>query len=311
MKFQFICGKRRLRPKGEKTLSWRALWAIVFWGISFIATKIALREIHPFMLLTLRYAIGALLLFFFQYQREKTFLKQFACRDWVHIVILATVGVSGLGILQAYGLIYTSAINTGWIIAINPILITVAARFFLQEAITARKIGGILLGFLGLFLIITRGVFSLSVFRFDSTFGDLLVFASAIAWTAFTVGGKGFLSRFNPLSSVTAIMMLGFLILLPLGILKGGWENLFRLSPLTWMGVLFLGIFCSGLGYLFWYSALEKKDSGSVGMYLYLEPLVTLIAAFLFLGEPIYWITLVGGAMTLAGVYLATWKAFK
>ena len=292
-----------------KILSWGALWAVIFWGVSFIAIKVALKEIHPFMLLTLRYAIGALLLFFFQYQRDKTFLKQFAYRDWIHIVILATVGVSGLGLLQTYGLVYTSAINTGWIIAINPILITVAARFFLDEAITTRKIAGILLGFFGLFLIITRGVFSFSLFGFASTFGDLLVFASAIAWTTFTVGGKGFLSRFSPLSSVTVIMVSGFLLILPLGILRGGWGNLLHLSPLTWMGVLFLGIFCSGLGYLFWYSALEKKDSGSVGMYLYLEPLVTLIGASLFLGEPIYWITLVGGAMTLAGVYLATWKA--
>jgi drug/metabolite transporter (DMT)-like permease len=306
MKFQFICGKRRGHPEGEKILSWGALWAIIFWGISFIATKVALKEIHPFMLLTLRYAIGALLLLLFQYQRDKTFLKQFAYRDWIHIVILATVGVSGLGLLQAYGLIYTSAINTGWIIAINPILITVAARFFLDETISIRKIVGILLGFLGVFLIITKGVVSLSVFRFASTFGDLLVFASAIAWTTFTVGGKGFLSRFNPLSSITAIMVSGFLLILPLGILKGGWGNLFHLSLLTWMGILFLGIFCSGLGYLFWYSALEKKDSGSVGMTLYLEPLVTLTGASLFLGEPIYWITLVGGAMTLAGVYLAT-----
>ena len=287
-------------------MSWPALWAIIFWGISFIATKVALKEVHPFMLLTLRYVIGAILLFSIQYHRERGFLKQFGYRDWVHIFLLATVGVSGLGLLQAYGLIYTSAINTGWIIAINPILITVAARFFLDEAITTRKIAGILLGFLGIFLIITRGVISLSVFRFASTFGDLLVFVSAIAWSAFTVGGKGFLSRFNPLSSITAIMASGFLLILPLGILKGGWENLFHLSPLTWMGVLFLGIFCSGLGYLFWYSALEKKDSGSVGMYLYLEPLVTLIGASLILAEPIYWITMLGGAMTLAGVYLAT-----
>jgi len=289
-------------------LSWGALWAVIFWGISFIATKVVLKEVHPFMLLTLRYAIGALLLFFFQYHRDKTFLKQFGRTDWIHIVILAAVGVSGLGLLQAYGLIYTSAINTGWIIAINPILITVAARFFLDETITIRKIVGILLGLLGVFLIITKGVVSLSVFRFASTFGDLLVFASAIAWTTFTVGGKGFLSRFNPLSSVTAIMVSGFLLILPLGIFKGGWGNLFHLSLLTWMGILFLGIFCSGLGYLFWYSALEKKDSGSVGMTLYLEPLVTLTGASLFLGEPIYWITLVGGAMTLAGVYLATRK---
>lgn len=287
-------------------MSWGALWAIIFWGISFIATKVALREVHPFMLLTLRYAIGSLLLLFVQYQRDQTFLKQFSSRDWVHIFLLAIVGVSGLGLLQAYGLIYTSAINTGWIIAINPILITVAARIFLDEAITDRKIVGILLGFFGIFLIITKGVFSLSLFRSGSTLGDLLVFASAIAWTTFTVGGKGFLSRFNSLSSITAIMMSGFLILLPLSLLKGGWGNLFHLSPLTWMGVLFLGIFCSGLGYLFWYSALERRDSGAVAMYLYLEPLVTLIGAALFLGEPIYGVTLVGGAMTLAGVYLAT-----
>jgi drug/metabolite transporter (DMT)-like permease len=308
---QSIYGKKARDPKRRVVLSWGALWAVIFWGVSFIAIKVALKEIHPFMLLTLRYAIGALLLFFFQYQRDKAFLKQFAYRDWIHIVILATVGVSGLGLLQTYGLVYTSAINTGWIIAINPILITVAARFFLDEAITTRKIAGILLGFFGLFLIITRGVFSFSLFGFASTFGDLLVFASAMAWTTFTVGGKGFLSRFNPLSSVTAIMVSGFLLILPLGILKGGWGNLFHLSPLTWGGILFLGIFCSGLGYLFWYSALQKKDSASVGMYLYLEPLVTLIGASLFLGEPIYGITLAGGAMTLAGVYLATWKAFK
>jgi drug/metabolite transporter (DMT)-like permease len=292
-------------------MSWGALWAIIFWGISFIATKVALREVHPFMLLTLRYAIGTLFLLLVQYQRDKIFLKQFSLRDWVHIFLLAIVGISGLGLLQAYGLVYTSAINTGWIIAINPILITVAARFFLDEAITATKIVGILLGFLGIFLIITKGVFSLSLFRSGSTFGDLLVFASAIAWTTFTVGGKGFLSRFNPLSSITAIMMSGFLLLLPLNLLKGGWGNLFHLSPLTWMGVLFLGIFCSGLGYLFWYSALEKKDSGSVGMYLYLEPLVTLIGASLFLGEPIYWVTLLGGAMTLGGVYLAASRSGK
>jgi drug/metabolite transporter (DMT)-like permease len=60
------------------------------------------------------------------------------------------------------------------------------------------------------------------------------------------------------------------------------------------------------LAYLFWYSALEKKDSGIVGMYLYLEPIVTLIGACLFLREEIHWVTLLGGGMILIGVYLAS-----
>lgn len=289
-------------------MSWQALLAVIFWGFSFIATKMALEEVHPFTLLAIRYAIGALLLLCVQLGRERGFLKAFSPRDWIYIFILAAIGVSGLGLLQAYGLLFTTAINTGWIIAINPVLITLAARFFLGEAITARKVFGILLGFCGIFLIISKGVFSISLFRMASTYGDLLVLASALAWCGFTIGGKGFISRFSPLATVTTIMISGCLILLPLSFLKGDWNGLIHLSLTAWAGILFLGVFCSGLGYLFWYSALEKRDSGVVGMYLYLEPFATLIGAYFLLGEQIQWITMLGGGMTLAGVYLATRK---
>jgi drug/metabolite transporter (DMT)-like permease len=258
------------------------------------------------MLLTIRYAIGALLLLFVQLGRERSFLKVFSPRDWIYIFILAAIGVSGLGLLQAYALLFTTAINTGWIIAINPILITLSARFFLGEAITVRKVIGILLGFLGIFLIISKGVFSISMFRMASTLGDFLVLASALAWCGFTIGGKGFISRFSPLTTVTTIMISGCLILLPLSFFKGDWSGLIHLSLTAWTGILFLGVFCSGLGYFFWYSALEKKDSGVVGMYLYVEPFATLIGAYLLLGEEIQWVTMAGGGMTLAGVYLAT-----
>jgi len=289
-------------------LSWQAMAAVVFWGFSFIAIKIALREVHPFTLLTLRYAIGALLLLFFQLSRNKTFFKLFSTRDWIYIFILSAVGVSGLGLLQTYGLLYTTAINTGWIIAINPILIALSARFFLGEAITIRKVTGIILGFFGIFLIIFRGAFSFSLFQLASTYGDFLILASALTWTGFTVGGKSFISRFPPLATVTTVMLAGCLLVLPLSLFKGEWSNLLHLSPMSWAGILFLGVFCSGLGYLFWYSALEKRDSGVVGIYLYLEPFVTVIGAYFLLHEEIRWITLLGGATILGGVFLATRK---
>ncbi len=289
-------------------MSWPALWAVIFWGFSFIATKVALKEINPFMLLTLRFGIGGLLLLLVQLQKDSRFLKAFSFKDWVSIVFLATVGISGHTLLQAFGLLYTTAIHTGWIVAIIPIFITVAARFYLGEAITLRKIGGIVLGFLGIFLVISKEVFSLSIFRFGSTFGDLLVLISALIWTAFTVGGRGFLSRFSPLAAITPIMIVGCFVTFPFTWLKWEWNILFHLSFSGWMGILFLGVFCSGLAYLFWYSALKKKDSSMVGMYLYLEPFVTLIGARFLLGEEIQWITLMGGGMILLGVYLATRK---
>jgi len=298
------------RPR-RKILSWPALWAIIFWGFSFIATKVALKEIHPFTLLTLRFGIGAFLLLVFQFYRDKRFLKIFSRRDWITILFLATIGIAGHNFLQAFGLLYTSAINTGWLIAIHPIFIALAARLFLGEGITVRKVGGIILGFFGIFLIISKGVLSLSLLSFSSTFGDLLVLLSALTWTGFTVGGRGFLSRFPPLVAITPIMMAGCLITLPLSIVRSEWNMLFDLSLFGWMGILYLGIFCSGLAYFFWYSALEKRDSSVIGMYLYLEPFVTLIGAHLLLGEEIKWITLIGGGMTLIGVYLATQKVSR
>lgn len=252
--------------------------------------------------------MGGLLLLLFQLQKDRQFLRKFNSRGWLSIIFLALVGVSAHTLLQAYGLLYTTAIHTGWLIAIMPICIAIAARFYLGEPITLRKLGGILVGFTGVFLIISKGVLSFSVFGFASTFGDFLILISALTWTAFTVGGRGFLLRFPSLAAITPIIILGSFITFPFTLLKWEWNHLLQLSLTAWVSIVFLGIFCSGLAYLFWYSALEKKDSSIVGTYLYLEPLVTLIGAYFLLNEEIQWMTLMGGGMILLGVYLASRK---
>ncbi len=308
MKIRLFCVRRGCFLGRERTLSWQALWAVIFWGLSFIATKVALREVHPVTLLTLRFGMGGLLLLLFQLKKDRRFLKKFNFKDWVSVIFLSLVGVSAHTVLQAYALLYTTAIHAGWLIAIMPICIAIAAHFFLGESVTLKRLEGILLGFTGVFLIISRGVVSFSVFVLPSTFGDLLVLASALTWTAFTVGGRGFLSRFPALAAITPIILLGSFLTFPFTFFKWEWNHLFRLSLAVWMSLFFLGIFCSGLAYLFWYSALEKKDSSIVGIYLYLEPLVTLLGAFFLLSEEIQWMTLVGGGMILLGVYLTSRK---
>ena len=285
--------------------------AVVIWGISFIATKFALREIHPLTLLTLRFGIGVLFLLLVQLRTKRHLLKIFSRRDWGMIFFLGLVGVSLHTLLQAYGLLLTTAVNTGWIITFQPVLIVLAARFFLEEPMTPRKVLGILLAFMGIAIVVSKGSFSLSMFRLGSTLGDLLVLSSAVTWTAFTVGGRGFLSRFPPLTVITPVMGAGCLAIFPFSLCEGDWNHLGDFSVTAWGSLLFLGIFCSGLAYLLWYAALKKKDSSTVGMYLYVEPLVTLTGASLLLGEEIRTITLVGGGMTLLGVYLATRKVAK
>ncbi|PYQ66451.1 MAG: hypothetical protein DMF54_07845 [Acidobacteria bacterium] len=99
-------------------------------------------------------------------------------------------------------------------------------------------------------------------------------------------------------------MLAGWAMLAPFFAFRAGWREYARVSPAGWGAILFLGIGCSGLGYLFWYAGLEKLETSRVAAFLYLEPLVTLAAAVVLLGEPVHWTTLAGGAIVLAGVFL-------
>jgi drug/metabolite transporter (DMT)-like permease len=81
-----------------------------------------------------------------------------------------------------------------------------------------------------------------------------------------------------------------------------GWQEYRDLSFTTTGAILFLGIGCSGLGYWFWYAALERIDTSQVAAFLYLEPLVTLLSAVALLGESVTWSTIFGGMLVLVGV---------
>jgi drug/metabolite transporter (DMT)-like permease len=130
------------------------------------------------------------------------------------------------------------------------------------------------------------------------------VFLSAPNWAIFTVLSKPALARRPPTLVIAYVMLLGWLALLPLFLANSGWHRLPELSLAGWAGLLFLGLFCSGLAYIFWYGALQAADASQVAAFLYLEPLVTLVTAAVVLGEPVTPWTLAGGMAVLAGVWL-------
>jgi drug/metabolite transporter (DMT)-like permease len=86
-----------------------------------------------------------------------------------------------------------------------------------------------------------------------------------------------------------------------------GTQGISEISNLTfhgWLGVAFLGVFCSGLAYIAWYDALQTLSTAQTGVFLYIEPLVAMVVAFLILGEAIRVASLAGGAVILLGVWL-------
>lgn len=279
-----------------------AFLAVVFWGISFVATKAALREISPVTLIFSRFAIGALVLL--------VLVRELPPRkEWPPLALLGFIGVFVHQMLQAFALTMTTATNTGWLIGITPIWSAVLAAIFMRERFGLWKLVGLAGGFAGVLLVVTRGDFSAQVFGRPSTLGDLLILISTVNWAIYTVIGNPTIRRLGPRRATSGAMLFGVLMLTPFFVIRRGWTEIPRLTSTGWTAVLFLAICCSALGYLFWYGALERVETSRVAALLYAEPLVTFVAAMYFLHERVNAAVVVGGALVLASVLLTQYAA--
>lgn len=278
-----------------------AATATIFWGLSFIATKAALRELTPVTLIFTRFAMGVLLLAAIVAARGLPLVPP--RRAWGILLGMGFVGVFVHQMLQAHGLTMTSAVNTGWLIGLIPIWSAILAALLLHERFGPAKIAGLATGFVGAALVVTQGRLS-ALNLLPAARGDLLVVASTLNWAIYTVMGRPVLERLDPLVATTGAMFLGWIMLVPFFLADAGWKSYAALSASGWAAVLFLGIACSGLAYLLWYSALARLETSRVAAFLYLEPLVTVIGAAVLLNEPVRPTTIAGGLLLLGGVML-------
>ena len=278
-----------------------AFIAVVFWGISFVATKSALREVSPSTIIFTRSVIGAVLLLLV--------VRRLPPREsWPSLALMGFIGVFVHQMIQSYALTLTSAIHTGWLIAITPIWSAILAAIFLRERFGVLKTLGLIGGTAGALLVITRGEFSLEVLGLPSTRGDLMILASTVNWAIYSVVGHATIRKLGPRRATSGALLFGTIMLTPLFVIRSGWRELPHLSTAGWTAVLFLGICCSALGYLFWYNALETVEVSRVAAFLHIEPLVTFVAAIGMLHETVTATTVVGGLLVIVSVLLTQYS---
>lgn len=288
-----------------KTSYWsyaEALAAALFWGASFVATKVALREISPVTLIFLRFAMGVVILSIAVWRLGV--FRLIAGRDWLLLAVLGAIGIPIHQGLQANGLVVTAATSVAWLVALTPVFTAILAWIFLSETFGATKTIGLVVAFVGAIIVITKGTFTSDVLKLPSTTGDFLALASSLNWAVFTIASKPVLKRMHPTLMVTYVMAIGWLLLAPFFVNAQGWNEIGRLSTEGWLAVGFLGVLCSGLAYIFWYDALARLEASQTAAFIYIEPLVTVVVAAIVLGESFTLITFIGGLTILFGVYL-------
>ena len=279
-----------------------AFGAVALWGVSFVATKAALDELTPVTLVFTRFGLGTGLLLGLVALRGGAVIPP---RDaWPPLALMGFVGIFVHQMLQAHGLTLTTAVHTGWLIGLIPIWSALLARMLLGEAFGGMKSAGLVVGFLGAALVVTRGSISADVLGLPTTRGDVLILASTLNWAVYTVLGHATIRSLGALRATAGTMLFGWLLLAPFFLAGAGWTEYASASATTWIAVAFLGLACSGVAYVLWYEAIRGLETSKVASFLYLEPLVTVVAAFFLLGETLTLSTAAGGLFVLVGVAL-------
>jgi len=280
----------------------KATFAVVVWGASFIATKLALEEVAPMTIIWLRFGIGVVILGLFGITRKE--LSMVSLREFGYLAGLGFVGITFHQWLQANGLVTAQATTTAWIVSTTPIFIALLGWVFLKEKLSGIAIGGIALATLGVLLVVSKGDMN-AVWRGGfGTHGDVLVLISAPNWAVFSILSRRGLRTFSATNMMFHVMTLGWFFTGLLVWAGDGLSDMHTVSLQGWTSIAFLGIFCSGLAYIFWYDALKAIPASRVGVLLYLEPLVAVGVAAALLHEVVTIPVLFGGAAILLGVWL-------
>lgn len=236
-----------------------------------------------------------------------TLRKQFHIPDRSELVYFALLGFLGITFhqwLQSNGLQTSDAGTTAWIVSTTPVFMAILGWVVMKERLNWTKTLGIFIAFTGVLLVVSKGALtSISIGKFGAP-GDKLILVSALNWAVFSALSRRGLNSHPASQMMFYVMSFGWIFTSVLFSASAGIHEISHLTNKGWMGVAFLGVFCSGLAYIAWYDALKHLTTVQTGAFLYIEPLVAVVVAYLLLGEAITSVSLIGGGIILLGVWL-------
>ena len=274
-----------------------AAFTVVVWGSTFISSKVLLEFYTPAQIMLTRFILAYCALWLLRPRRLALTRKQEGV-----FFLLGLLGCTAYFYTENTALSYTLASNVSIIVAAAPIFTAILAHFAGEERFRASTLAGFLVAFSGVILVVCNGTFVLKL----NPKGDLLALAAAVCWAIYSVLLRRASRGLDSILVTRRTMFWGIVTALPLVAAEG---VSYPMAPLmTASGIanfLFLGLVGSALCFVLWNKAFRILGVVTTNTFIYLMPFITIVAARIFLDEPISPLALLGAVLITAGVVLS------
>ena len=287
-----------------------AIVACIIWSGNFVISRYAIHLAGPISLAFFRWAIATIVMLPLAYKNVKAELPIFKANK----MYFFWMGLVGFAIYNTFIYTaghYTTAINMALIgSVVHPIVATILAAIFVNEKLHWKNITGIIIGFVGIIFLITKGeMTSITQFRFST--GDLWMVAAGFCFGSYNVFVRKKPVGISSNSFLFVLFAIGAILLFPLSIYESIYVQpvVFNLHFLY--VVLYLGIGNSTIAYFLWNSAIHKLGASKTSLFGTLIPLLSSIEAVWLLNEQFNNFQLISGLIIISGIVINTWPSKK
>ena len=265
---------------------------MLVWASAFAAIRVALRSYEPAAFASLRLIVAGLA---FVALAPLVGLRLPGRADWPRFVLAGAIGMTLYQLLLGFGEEDIAAGTASLLIATSPLWVVVFARLFLGERLGAVALAGVAIAFAGAAVVALSATTELRV-----ALNAAAILGAAICQALYIVLTKPLLDRYRALDVaagtawVGAVLSLPFAVRLPAQAADAGLDST--------LSIVYLGLFASALGFVFWTRALQRLPASVLATVLWLVPPVATVIAWLWLGEVPGRGVLAGGALVVVGV---------
>lgn len=276
---------------------------MIAWGTSFLSSKVLMVAggFTPVEVFIYRFTFAYLLLLLMtgkkimsnNYKDELLFLVCGLCAGSIYFVA------------ENYALQFTSTGNVSLLVSISPIFTTALMAIIYRFVPKPNVIIGSIIAFGGVACIIFSAGEGFEI----SPKGDLIALSASMSWAIYTIVVKRLSPIYSSLFITRKLFFYGVITALPLLLIQNKPLKLWLLfdleQPQYLLNFLFLGLFCSAFAYFVWNEVMRILGAIKSNNYLYIQPLVTMIAGYFILGEQIYLLGYVGCVLIIGGIIIS------